>query len=340
MPATMGLGGYFTNPIDKPEEIIEFAIGELGITVLDTSPAYADSEAQFGNVIKNFNRDDLFISTKTKANSILDLNVDLSNSLEKLNTDYIDVYFGHSFIDDVHTIESSLKILEHINKNLVGECIDSVGVSGHSPEAAMIAIDSGMVGHIMVPNSLIYNRFEKVIHYAKKRNVEVYTMKNYASGILLGGHTENEFNKKFTKQDMLNYAISFGDFIIPASRSIEQLKENYEMFLRSKELSKNEIEILRKNVLDYLGEDVCRFCNECRPCPKHGWKMSQPGILKCLIYHDKFGIDMTEQYSKYKLNVVDCIGCYDRTCNHMCPFGINIKSKMLNAHAKFNKLGE
>lgn len=337
MSASMGLGGYFTNPIDHPEEIIKYAISELDINILDTSPAYGESEKWIGNAIKSFNRDDLFISTKTKSDNISDVQYDLLNSLNNLNTEYIDVYFGHSFIDDVDTINSSLKILEHMNKHLVGEYIDSVGVSGHSPRAAEIAIDSGMVNYIMVPNSLIYDRFEKVIKYANSKNVEVYTMKNFASGILLGGHTKNDFNKKFTKQEMLNYAISFGDFIIPASRSIEQLKENYNMFLNSKLLTDDEINKLRKDVLEYLGEDVCRFCNECRPCPRYGWKMSQPGILKCSIYHEKFGIDMKEQYSKYNLNVLNCIDCKDKTCSNMCPFGINIKKKMVEAHIMLNK---
>lgn len=335
MKAEFGLGGYFLNPIDRPEEIIKYAIEELNINTFDTSPVYGDSEKTLGKIINNYDRNDFLLSTKTKATEIGAMEKDLIDSLINLNTDYIDVYLGHSFIDDVDTINSSLKLLEHLNKKFLGVCIDSIGVSGHSPEAAMIAIKSGTVGHIMIPHSIIYNRFDEVIKTAHKYGVEVYTMKNFASGILLGGHSQNKFNKEITLQDIMNYSSHIGDYIIPAARSIDQLKENYKAYENAKELSDENKTNLKLKVLNLLGDDICRFCNECRPCPKFGWQMSQPGIIKSLIYQQKFDINMESQYEKYKLNANDCGTCNE--CNKMCNFNIDIKSKMLEAHKLFSK---
>lgn len=335
MKAEFGLGGYFVNPIDKEEDIIRYAIEELDVSVFDTSPVYGESEKKLGKIIKNYNRDDFYISTKTKGNTKIQVQLDLCDSLLNLNTDYIDIYFGHSFIDDVETITESMEVLEYMNRLFIGSCVDTIGVSGHSPEAAMIAINSGMVGAIMVPHSLIYNEFSEVIKYAQARGIEVYTMKNFASGILLGGSNQNKFNENIKLQDIMNYSAYHGDFIIPAARSIEQLKQNHIAYENAKKLSNQETDILIGDIIEYLGSDICRFCNECRPCPKYGWQMSQPGIIKSLIYQEKFGINMHSQYDKYKLNVLDCGDC--NACNSMCPFDINIKNKMELAHNLFNK---
>ena len=51
--------------IDKSTELIEYAFNK-GIKTFDTSPLYGSgkSEISYGRALKNFNRDDFFITTK------------------------------------------------------------------------------------------------------------------------------------------------------------------------------------------------------------------------------------------------------------------------------------
>jgi predicted aldo/keto reductase-like oxidoreductase len=327
MKALLGLGGYFTNPIDSPEDIIRHAY-EKEIRIFDTSPAYGESEKQFGNALKEYDRNSYLIYTKTKASNSDMLLSSFFGSLKNLKVDFVEVLFGHSFIDDMFTLNNHLKVIEEMKNLKKSGLIDSIGVSGHSVEAAMYVLDNNLVDYIMVPHSIMYLKFDRVIEKANQQNIKVVTMKNFGSGILLGGPNENSFKENVTLQDIMNFSSWSGaDLIIPAARSIAQLDQIINCYEKSEEMTfKQEIK-LKNKITEILGEDFCRFCNECRPCPKYGWMMSQPGILKSMLYHEKFNTDMKDAYSKYKLNIKDCKDC-DSECNKMCPFGINIKEQM------------
>jgi hypothetical protein len=335
MKAKLGLGGYFTNTIDSIDSIIEYAY-EKGIRIFDTSPVYNGSEPAFGRVLSKYDRNSYLIITKTKALTLEKFYIDLSNSLSFLKTNFIDVYFGHSYIDDMETYESAIEELEEMallkEKGIIGK----VGVSGHSLEAATYAIKNPIVDYIMIPNSIVYNEFENMIKFAKNKGKTVITMKNFASGILLGGSIINVYNSNVTIQDIMNYSSYVGDIIIPAARSKIQLKQIIETYENSYKLNKFEIEKLQDKIKYYLGNDFCRFCNKCRPCKKYGWQMSQPSILKAALYQEKFGLNMLDNYKKNKYTVKNCEECND--CKSICPFEINIKEKMIEADNLFKSI--
>jgi predicted aldo/keto reductase-like oxidoreductase len=334
MKAKLGLGGYFTNCIIPPKSIIQYAYDVGNVRFFDTSPVYGSSEKYFGNALKDYPRESYILSTKTKAKTINDLHTSFLNSLSNLNTDYIDMYFGHSFIDDDNIWKESQKAIHEMVRMKELGYIRMVGVSGHSVSAAIKAIDSGIIDVIMIPHSIMYRRFEDIIKYAKEKDITVVTMKNFASGILLGGPNDNEFKHEVTINDIMRFSSFYGDIIIPTPRSIEQFEEISIAYDNAKELNQDELINLENKIIKNLGTDFCRFCNECRPCNKYGWQMSQPGILKSMLYHEKFNIDMKEQYFKYPYNVNHCEGC-DSECSASCPFGIDIKEQMRKAHNLF-----
>ncbi|GEM_PF-4172999 len=335
MKAQLGFGGYFSNPIDNPENIIRYAYDIAGIRFFDTSPAYGESERHFGNALKDYPRESYTLSTKTKALELNAFHKSFINSISNLNTRYIDMYFGHSFIDDDETWESARRIMHEMQRLKSEGFIKLIGVSGHSVSAATDAINSGLIDVIMIPHSLMYRKFDGVIDLAKQMGIIVITMKNFASGILLGGPNDNEFKKEVTLQKIMDFtSFNNGDIIIPAYRSIEQLEEIWTAYKNINPLTFSEIKCLENKIVKILDKDFCRFCNECRPCKHYGWAMSQPGILKSKIYHEKFEINMKEQYFKYPYNINFCGDC-DSQCSEACPFGIDIKSEMRLAHNLF-----
>lgn len=330
----MGLGGYFSNPIDSPVEIIRHAFYN-GINFFDTAPAYK-SEEYFGEALKDIPRYKYQLSTKTKADNVRHLVTEFITSRTKLKTDYLDVYFGHDFINDEETWERSQEVLQEMFKMKEKGYVKEIGVSGHSTRAAIKAIQLG-VDYIMVPHSIAHRLFEPTILYAKSKDVKVITMKNFGSGILLGGPEDNQFKNEVTLKDIMSFAIYAEGVskIIPAARSIRQVEELVVGYYKAQPLTKNQIKLLERTIVDFLGEDFCRFCNMCRPCNVHGWMMSQPGILKSLIYDQVFNTDMSETYKSYKLNARDCKDC-NNLCSSRCPFGIDIKGQMEKVHMYFS----
>ena len=66
-----------------------------GINYFDTARAYSDSEEKIGNALADV-RENIIISTKTMARTVEGFWKDLETSLEKMKTDYIDIYQFHN----------------------------------------------------------------------------------------------------------------------------------------------------------------------------------------------------------------------------------------------------
>ena len=84
------------------EQALERAV-EVGINYFDTAPGYGDgtSERMFGEVLKEY-RDRVFIATKVTGSNADDIRRSVDNSLERLQTDYVDViqYHGTWYTDE------------------------------------------------------------------------------------------------------------------------------------------------------------------------------------------------------------------------------------------------
>ena len=98
---TWGLGGGMTRD-DTQDDIALQAIRdaiELGYTHIDTAEMYGRGHAEelVGQVIRDFNREDLFIASKVWRVTMYhkDTLRALENSLMRLGTDYLDLYLIH-----------------------------------------------------------------------------------------------------------------------------------------------------------------------------------------------------------------------------------------------------
>ena len=95
----LGLGGEAA--LDKSdqgaaEEIINYAI-DSGVNYIDTSPRYGNtrSETNIGRVMK-YRRKEVFLATKSKERTYSKVLQDFDDSLNRLQTDYIDLYQVHN----------------------------------------------------------------------------------------------------------------------------------------------------------------------------------------------------------------------------------------------------
>lgn len=97
---TVPLIGYGTAPLGKEHVSLDHAVRCLnhaidkGITYLDTSPDYG-SEPKVGAVMKT-RRNDVFLATKVNRRSRQGVLDELKQSLEKLQTDHVDLIQVHA----------------------------------------------------------------------------------------------------------------------------------------------------------------------------------------------------------------------------------------------------
>lgn len=118
---TWRMGGDYVKDTHHDQEditAIKQAI-ESGITHIDTAEKYAEGHAEelVGEAIKTYDRSSLFIVTKVAENHLQynQVHTAIKNSLERLQTDYVDLYMIHGPSLTV-PIEETMKAMEEIQQ--------------------------------------------------------------------------------------------------------------------------------------------------------------------------------------------------------------------------------
>ncbi|MCC9021966.1 aldo/keto reductase [Bacillus nakamurai] len=222
---TNAVGGHNLYPNLNEEtgkELVREAI-KSGVTLLDTAYIYGvgRSEELIGEVLKECNREDVIIATKAAHrkegdnfvfdNSPAFLKQSAEDSLKRLQTDYIDLFYIH-FPDDHTPKDEAVHALHELKKE--GK-IRAIGVSNFSLEQLKEANKDGCVDVIQGEYNLLNREAEKTFFpYTTENNISFIPYFPLVSGLLAGKYDENT---TFPKGDLRNEQEHFQG---------EQFKEN------------------------------------------------------------------------------------------------------------------
>lgn len=209
---------------------------KLGIKHIDTAEIYANGycEKLIGKAINGFNRKELFITTKVSPNNLKynDVINSAEKSLERLNTDYIDLYLIHNYNPNISLSETMEAMDYLVSKKLV----NYIGVSNFNIEQLKEAqkhAKNKIVANQIEYNLLVRNKIEsEIIPYCQKNDIMIIAYKPLARGELFNKRINllDELCKKYNKsyaQIALNWLISKDNVVtIPKSTDMEHLKEN------------------------------------------------------------------------------------------------------------------
>jgi aryl-alcohol dehydrogenase-like predicted oxidoreductase len=190
---------HFELPTDK--EILELlsCAQSLGINLLDTAPAYGTSEERLGKLLQH-TRDDWILSTKVgeefiDGKSSFDfspaaIKKSIERSLQRLQTDYLDIVLVHSNGDDKKIIEQDhvFATLAELKKS---GTIRAFGMSTKTIEGGMLAVEQSDV--VMVTYNMEHTEEQPVIAHAHQLNKGVFIKKALASGHLTDVQTAMQF---------------------------------------------------------------------------------------------------------------------------------------------------
>lgn len=199
---TNAVGGHNLYPNLNEEtgkELVREAIRN-GVTMLDTAYIYGigRSEELIGEVLREFNREDVVIATKAAHrkqgndfvfdNSPDFLKKSVDESLKRLNTDYIDLFYIH-FPDEHTPKDEAVNALNEMKK--AGK-IRSIGVSNFSLEQLKEANKDGLVDVLQGEYNLLNREAEKTFFpYTKEHNISFIPYFPLVSGLLAGKYTED-----------------------------------------------------------------------------------------------------------------------------------------------------
>ncbi len=252
---TWGMGGNTERDTKNDKEsVAALRCGlDLGITLIDTAEFYGagHTEELVGEAIKGRPREELTIMTKVWKTNLHydDVLAAAARSLERLGTDYIDLYLIHWPNTEI-PLEETMRAMETL---LDQKIIRAIGVSNFSAEQ-MEGTAKYLTHAQLFADQIEYSLMKRgaeasIIPYAKKHNVRIVAYRPLARGDLTKTNTAllTQLAQKYQKtenQITLNWLIAQGMIAIPKATKPEHIKENSGAL--GWKLEPDDIELLRK----------------------------------------------------------------------------------------------
>lgn len=174
---------------------------ENGVTTFDTAELYGAglSEMIVGKALREI-RKDCVIATKISPHHLRpnDIRMAVSQSLFRLNTDYIDLYYIHMPSKDI-PIEDTMS---ELNKLVEEGTIRAIGVSNFSIEQLKKAMEFGRIEAIQPEYNLLQRNIELDLRdFCFENSISIMSYNSIAKGILTGafhlyGHEVKDFRRK------------------------------------------------------------------------------------------------------------------------------------------------
>ncbi|MED4856301.1 aldo/keto reductase [Bacillus atrophaeus] len=229
---TNAVGGHNLYP-DLNEEAGKELVREAlrsGVNLLDTAYIYGvgRSEELIGEVLREYNREDVIIATKAAHrkegddfvfdNSPAFLKQSVEDALKRLQTDYIDLFYIH-FPDDHTPKDEAVKALHELKKE--GK-IRAIGVSNFSLEQLKEANKDGFVDVLQGEYNLLNREAESTFFpYIMENNISFVPFFPLVSGLLAGKYTEDT---TFPEGDLRREQENFqGDLFKENIKKVNQL---------------------------------------------------------------------------------------------------------------------
>ena len=194
----------FTIPDNKAALHLIALAKDLGINLIDTAPAYGNSEERLGPLLKG-QRNDWVICSKVgeefnDGNSSFDFSAkhtrfSIERSLKRLHTDMIDIVLVHSDGSDEAIIHEQ-EVLNELEKIKQEGLIRAFGMSTKTVAGGLLAAQ--MSDAVMATYNLEYRDEEPVIDYCAQHQKGLLIKKAFASGhICLEGEDPIEQSMQF-----------------------------------------------------------------------------------------------------------------------------------------------
>ena len=231
---------------------------ELGLNYLDTARSYGETEVMIGQALQG-ERERVYISTKTGAKTRDAAWRSIQESLERLQSDYVDNCHLHA-LREGEDLEARLgkggaleALLEAREQGLVRH----IGCSAHTSRALLCALGRFDFETVLVPMNIVEREpLAELIPLCQRKSVGVTIMKPVATGLLPAW---------LALKWLLNQPIAV---TVPGVTTLEELEldaavGNLEDYNLSSE------EQAGAEALGQQWEHVrCRVCGACEPCPQ------------------------------------------------------------------------
>jgi len=296
---------------------------DLGVNFYDTADCYmrGRNEEMVGQAFKG-KRGKIYIQTKVHAHDEKKMRASVERSLQRLQTDYIDVlvWHGHSSPEEV----SDPNLFEFMSKMKKEGKVRFTGFSTHSHMASLLreAAKSNFHDVVLVVYNFTHSKdLKEAIALAAQAGIGIVAMKTQAGGYKkqkMGGLSPHQAALKYVLMDQ---SVSCA---VPGVTTIDQIEECAAVMGTS--LSKKDLDEL-KQYQSFLHGRICTLCGGCvGECP---YGVPRGGLLRTVMYHDGYENDSLFRESLQTItipNIQHCSEC--SSCSVVCRRGLDMKAQI------------
>ena len=318
--------GFGALPIQRDSKEVAVKIVrrayEGGMRFFDTARAYSDSEEKVGEALHDV-RDNLYIATKTMAQTPEEFWEQLETSLRLLKTDYIDIYQFHC-ANQVYEPGDGTGMYECMLEAKAQGKIRHIGITAHKIQIAFDAVESGLYETLQYPFSyLAAEREKELVAKCKEKNVGFIAMKGLAGGLINKSEAAMAFMTQY-------------DNVLPIwGIQRETELEEWLSYMENTPSMTDEIKEYIEREQKELSGEFCRGCGYCMPCPK-GIMINQCARMSLMLRRAPSASWLSEDMQAEMKKIETCINC--RKCVSKCPYSLNTPELLKKNYEDYKRI--
>lgn len=337
MPHTTNDQGETELLMEESIELIRHAI-DKGITYIDTAYPYHNglSEVAVGQALQDGYREKVILATKCpvwKMEKTEDLSLVLTEQLEKLQTDHVDMYLLHALGKQRWQTVLELGLLEELKKEQAAGRIGQIGFSFHDDAETFYTILNGFDWDFcQLQMNYINVDFQSTLqglYDAHAKGLGIVIMEP-----LLGGKLADppEVVKELIPGDPIAFAFNWLwskpeiSVVLSGMNNTTQVDENIALANSFQPITEAEKAVYDtvKQRYDTMALVPCTKCHYCMPCP---YGVNIPGVFEAYnITASKNKAAGRKLYEIVDKQADACVGC--QACEQVCPQAIKVATHM------------
>ena len=296
-----------------------------------------------------------------RTRNIAEVRASFEDQLRRLETDYLDIGMIH-YVDSLADWETVRKgpVLEYALALKEAGTIRAIGLSSHNPQAALAAVNTGLIDVLMFSVNPCYDlqpagedveelwapknytgelvnmdpERQNLYETCQRLGVGITVMKAFGGGDLLSD-TLSPAGKALTAFQCLQYALDRPGVacVMSGARSLEDLKASL-AFEEAAEAERDYAATLAAlPKISWTGH--CMYCGHCAPCPQGIAVADVTKFLNLAAAQGEVPETIREHYALLPAGAGACIAC--GACEKRCPFQVPIMENMRRAAALFGR---
>jgi predicted aldo/keto reductase-like oxidoreductase len=320
---------------------------DKGMTYIDTSRCYGDSELVIGRAIRESPRlkDQLVIATKWDSGAKMPKDrilASLDESLKRLGVDKIDVMQihwlggGHMETDDGFNRLDNPELYEAMEIAKSSGKVRFFGATSHDKNRAKIlehAIDKGVFDVLLVKMNVL--DFEgagmpTLLAKAKAKNVGVVAMKSQPGGSAIPkGYEDSRYN---IYQANLRWTLEHDiACVVHSAIGTDDHVQDLAVGAVEQRFGANDARLLDRYARA-LSPEYCRACGACEDACPDGVRVGS--VLQFAMYAKQYGWEDAARAHYASLPAYErwseaCLSC--SRCNAACPYGVDAQGRVVEA---------